>query len=138
MIDTSPERQTNVTCETKQGRALQFILGQTKEVLKYDKARKRIKASPNNDNYLQDYLDNLALMETRVSREQRITKERLKIWERQHFDQYCKLPTSQDMLSDPAAKLLMDKLKYCKAIGRSGNPFRTHLSCCKALVNRFC
>ena len=53
--------------QTKQGRALGVVLGITTEVLQFDKARKKLKASRNNEDLIQVYLYITAVMETRVS-----------------------------------------------------------------------
>jgi hypothetical protein len=58
----------------------------------------------------------VALLQTRVSREITRAKEQLKSWEKQYFTKHCKLPSSQDMLSNHAAKQLVDKIRYSKTI----------------------
>jgi hypothetical protein len=88
----------------------------TEEVLRFDKARKRLKASPNNNDLIQAYLHISAVMETRVSQSQSNSKRQLKKIEQQYFKSHGKLPTSKDMLQDPTSKLLIDKLKHCKAL----------------------
>jgi hypothetical protein len=94
------------------------ILGPTDEVKQFDKARKRVKDFPSDGFHRQQYYKISAVIETRVSRAERNTKEQLKSWERQHFVKTGQISTSNDMLADPSAKVLVDRLKYCKAIGK--------------------
>ena len=102
--------------KTKQGKKLAFILGLTEEVLQFDTARKRLRTSPNNSDLIKQYLDVLPVMETQVSREQSAIKQQLRQREQQHFSRTGKLQTSIDLQEDETSKLLMDKLKYCKAL----------------------
>ncbi len=55
-------------------------------------------------------------MRTKISQEQSTIKQQLRQREQQHFDKTGKLLTSKTLLKDPTSKLLMDKLKYCKAL----------------------
>jgi hypothetical protein len=102
--------------DTKQGQKLAYILGLTEEVSQFDKARKRLRTSPNNSYLIKEYLDILPVMETNISHEQSRIKQQLRQREQQHFDKTGKLLTSKTLLKDPTSKLLMDKLKYCKAL----------------------
>ena len=52
------------------GKAVEFILGITTEVAQFDKARQRHKQSPKNSFYFEEYMDKLAYMETKVSKQQ--------------------------------------------------------------------
>ena len=103
-------------CQTKLGRALEKVLGPSDEVNRFDKARTRLKNHPSHKDKQENYCDQLALMETRISREMRKTKEQLKTWEQQHFSNCSELPSYQDMLSNATVKLLLDKIKHSKAI----------------------
>ena len=102
--------------QTKQGCALGVVLGITTEVLQFDKARKKLKANRNNEDLIQAYLYITAVMETRVSQAHTNIKTQLKELEQQYFRNCGKLPTSKEILKDPVSKLLVDKLKYCKAL----------------------
>ncbi|CAB4005982.1 Hypothetical predicted protein [Paramuricea clavata] len=113
---TEKESEGQQQTQTKQRRALGFVLGITEEVLQFDKARKRLKDSPNNNDLIKAYLHVFKVMETSVSRAQANSKRQLKEIEQQYFRSRGKLPTSKDMLKDPTSKLLIDKLKYCKAL----------------------
>ena len=85
--------------QTKQGRALGFVLGITTEVLQFDKARKKLKASPNNEDLIQAYLYITAVMETRVSQAHTNIKTQLKEVEQQYFRNCGKLPTGHSVFN---------------------------------------
>ncbi|CAB3995245.1 Hypothetical predicted protein [Paramuricea clavata] len=95
---TDKGTQLKKKTDTKQGQKLAYILGLTEELS--DKK----------------YLDILPVMETKISQEQSRIKQQLRQREQQHFDKTGKLLTSKTLLKDPTSKLLMDKLKYCKAL----------------------
>ncbi|CAB4011260.1 Hypothetical predicted protein [Paramuricea clavata] len=56
--------------QTKQGQKLGYILGLTEDVLQFDKARKDLRASPQNMELMNKYLDVLPVMETKLLHEQ--------------------------------------------------------------------
>ena len=101
---------------TKQGCALRFVLGMTEEVLRFDKARKSLKTSPNTKTMKEAYLHISAVMETRISQAQTSSKQQMKEIEKEFFKNNGKLPTSQTLLKDPTVNSLTNKLKYCKAL----------------------
>jgi hypothetical protein len=70
------------TAQTKQGQKLGYILGLTKDVLQFDKARKELQASPQNMELINKYLDVLPVMETKLLHEQTNIKQQLKNIER--------------------------------------------------------
>ena len=104
------------TAQTKQGQKLGYILGLTEDVLQFDKARKELRASPQNTELINKYLHVLPVMETKLLHEQTNIKQQLKNIERQHVHKNGTLLTTKTLLKDPTSKLLMDKLKYCKAL----------------------
>ena len=106
------------SCTTKMGKAVEFILGITIEVAQFDKARQRHKQWPKNNFYFEEYMDKLADMETKVSKQQHQFRDQLAAqWEQEFFvKNNCKVATQNDIASSPPAKLLVDKLKYAKAI----------------------
>ncbi len=57
-------------------------------------------------------------METRISRAETQIKQQLKSWEQQHLKFTGEVSTAKDMLADPSAKALLNKLKYCKALAK--------------------
>ena len=57
-------------------------------------------------------------METRISRAERDIKQQLKSWEQKQLAKTGEVSTTNDMLADPSLKLLLDRLKYCKALAK--------------------
>ena len=55
------------SCVTKMGQYVKFVLGNTNEVLEFDKSRRRLKEWPNNEDYIESYKDNLAFIETNMN-----------------------------------------------------------------------
>lgn len=99
------------------GKAVGYILGITTEVAQFDKARQRHKQWPKNSFYFEEYMDKLADMEIKVYKQQQQFRDQLAQWEREFFiKNNCKVATQNDIASSPPAKLLVDKLKYAKAI----------------------
>ena len=103
-------------CQTKFGHSLEKILGSTEEVKKFDKARKQLKENRHSKDLQNEYFYNVALMQTRISWEITRAKQQLKTWEKQYFTKHCKLPSSQDMLSKPTTKQLIDKIRFSKTV----------------------
>jgi hypothetical protein len=69
-------------------------MGRTAEVVRFDNARQRHKQSPNDTDYAKDNMKQVAIMEIRVSKQQRHYKAQFSQWER-------------DFLSSITAKLLL-------------------------------
>ncbi|CAB4002835.1 Hypothetical predicted protein [Paramuricea clavata] len=73
--DNAPNQTTdmdrNDLCIKKIGRFLEFVLGRTAEVVRFDNARQRHKQSPNDTDYAKDHMKQVVIMETRVSKQQR-------------------------------------------------------------------
>ena len=123
LTELSPETCTSNSqnydvCVTKHGQALVRILGATDEVKQFDKARKRVKDFPGHHFYRQQYSYLSAVMETRISRAEREVRHQLKSWEQQQLAKTGEVSTTKDMLADPSAKLLLDRLKYCKTLAK--------------------
>ena len=79
------------------GKAVEFILGITIEVAQFDKARQRHKQWPKNNFYFEEYMDKLADMETKVSKQQHQFRDQLAQWKREFFvKNNCKVAT-QDL-----------------------------------------
>ena len=104
--------------QTKHGRALARIFGPSDEVIQFDKTRKRVKDFPGDHIYRQQYSNLSAVMETRISRAERDIKQQLKSWEQKQLAKTGEVSTTNDMLADPSSKLLLDRLKYCKALAK--------------------
>ena len=114
----NPAINADQVCQTKHGRALLRILGPTDEVKRFDKARKRVKDCLEDPFCRKQYSHLSAVMETRISRAERGFKQQLKSWEQQQLIRTGVVATTKDMLADPSAKSLLDKLKHCKALAK--------------------
>ena len=63
------------------------------------------------------FMRKVAVMEIRVSKQQRETRVKLSQWERDFFiNNNCKVATEKDIAACSHAQLLRNKLKYAKAI----------------------
>ena len=93
-----------------------YILGRTDEVKRFDQARKLLKNSPRNEYLQKQHFEISAVMETRISRAESKIKEKLKSWEKQHLRLTEDVSTATDMFGNPHAKMLLNKLKYCKSL----------------------
>lgn len=101
------------------GHGVKFVLGDTNDVLQFDKSRQKCKKWPNNKDYLESYKDSLAIIETRISRQQRKLKEQLQEWEREYFvKNNCKAASYADINANSKGKRIMDQLKYHKLFSR--------------------
>jgi hypothetical protein len=98
------------------GRAVDFVLGQSTEVLQFDKARQQHKQSPSDKFFLAKFMKLVAVMEVRVSKQQQQIRQELGQWEKEFFLRHNRVATQKDIATCTHAKLLRDKLKYAKAI----------------------
>ena len=98
------------------GKAVEFLLGQTTEVLKLDKARQQLKESPSDKFLCAKYKKLAAVTEVQVVKRQIQIRKELGQWEKDFFLKHNRVATQKDILGCPCAKLLQDKLKYAKAI----------------------
>ena len=105
-------------CLTKVGQAVKFVLGNSNEVSHFDKRRQRHKQWPKNKDYLEEYMAQLAIIETRLSSKLRQLQQQLGQWEKDFFVNNSKTANSNDIESSPPAKLLIDQIKYAKAISK--------------------
>ena len=86
------------------GNCLQKILGQTVDVMAYDKARVKVKKHSGNKQYVENFQYNNALIQTKVSGQLRKLKERFKTWEREYFSKYSELPSTEDVMACEISK----------------------------------
>ena len=107
---------TGVTCQTKLGKAVEFLLGQSTEVLQLDKARQQVKQSPLDKFFLTKFMKLVAVTEVKVVKIQSQIRLELGQWEKEFFLKHNRVATQKDIVECPHAKLLKDKLKYAKAI----------------------
>ena len=83
--DQTTDMDRNDSCITKIGRFLEFVLGRTAEVARFDNARQRHKLSPNDTDYANDHMEQVARMKTRLSKQQRHYNAQLSQWKRDLF-----------------------------------------------------
>ena len=103
--------------QTKLCEAVAVVLGTTQEVKNLDQARRHHKSKLNNKEAANDYLDKLALVQSKVLSEHRKLKNRFDEWEREFFVTHnCTLALPEDIKSDPEATELMKQIKYAKAL----------------------
>ena len=103
-------------CVTKHGQALVRILGATDDVKQFDKVRKRVKDFLGHNFFRQQYSYQSAVIGTRISCAERELRHQLRSWEQQQLIKTGEVSTTKNMLADPLAKLLLDRLKYCKTL----------------------
>ena len=116
-VKESNDSNNTTQCKTKLGKAVEFVLGQSREVLQFDVARQQHKRSPSDKYFLAKFMKQVALVEVRVVKEQQQIRKELGLWEKEFFLKYNqKVATQNDIGACPRAKLLRDKLKYAKAI----------------------
>ena len=104
------------TCVTKLGKGIEFVLGKSTEVLEFDKARQQHKQSPSDKFFLDKFMKRVAVMEVKISKQERLLRAELGQWEKQFFLKTNKVATQEDLKQCHHAKALTSKLKYAKAI----------------------
>jgi galactokinase len=116
-INCKDQAENFVGCVTKLGKAIEFVMAKTNEVMQFDKARQKYKQFPADKLYYDAFMRKVAVMETSVSKQQRETRVKLSQWERDFFiNNNCKVATEKDIAACSHAQLLRNKLKYAKAI----------------------
>lgn len=116
-VEENSETGNMTVYKTKLGKAVAFVLGQSTEVLQFDKARQQHKQSPSDKFYFAKFMKLVAVMEVRVVKQQTKIRQELGQWEKEFFlKNNSRVATQKDIEACPQAKLLRDKLKYAKAI----------------------
>ncbi len=110
-----------VTCKTKLGKAVEFLFGQSTEVLQFDKARQQLKQSPSDKFFLAKFMKLVAVTEVQVVKKQTQIRMELGQWEKEFFLKHNRVATQKDIVECSHAKLLKDKLKYAQAISGTDN-----------------
>ncbi|CAB4001140.1 Hypothetical predicted protein [Paramuricea clavata] len=115
-VEKNSETGNMAVCKTKLGKAVVFVLGQSTEVLQFDKARQQHKQSPSDKFFFAKFMNLVAVMEVRVVKQTKICQE-LGQWEKEFFLKHnSRVAIQKDIEACPQDKLLRDKLKYAKAI----------------------
>ena len=81
-VKESNDSNNTTQCKTKLGKAVEFVLGQSREVLQFDVARQQHKRSPSDKYFLAKFMKQVALVEVRVVKEQQQIRKELGLWER--------------------------------------------------------
>ena len=120
---------SNYVLRTHLGKALEVVIGKTKEVQELDRRRHQLKLLQKEKNqnkdytYLEDkYKDELAHIQVMVLAKSRNIQADLKTWERGYLlKNDLNAPTSAQINSDKEASILYKKLKYAKALIKEWN-----------------
>lgn len=96
--------------------AMEFVLGNTKEVSAFDKSRQRHKRRPKDKECFGEYMTNLAIIEVKLSCRMREIRGQLRQWEREFFVKNGKTAIPEDIQSCPDTKLMVDQIKHGKAL----------------------
>jgi len=128
LTDTNTDT-SNYEIQTHLGKALQVVIGNTKEVKELDQKRRQLKLlqkqNSKNKNYkhLEDkYKDDIAHIQVRVLAESRTLQSDLITWEQGYIlKNDLKAPSSAQINSDKDASILLKKLKYAKALLKEWN-----------------
>ena len=101
---------------TKLGKAIEFVLGKSTEVLEFDKARQQHKQLPSDKFFFDKFMKRVAVMEVKISKQEHLLSAELGQWEKEFFLKNNKVATQEDLKECHHAKALANKLKYAKAI----------------------
>ena len=101
---------------TKLGKAIEFVLGKSTEVLEFDKARQQHKQLPSDKFFFDKFMKRVAVMEVKISKQEHLLSAELGQWEKEFFLKNNKVATLEDLKECHHAKALANKLKYAKAI----------------------
>ena len=92
---------------------LSSLLGDTDTLKKFDKARSRLKDSPNSKVLITNYEQSLAKIQTETLGLYNRLSKQFKEWEKNYFMAHDKEPTMSDV-SNSNKKELFDKVQKCK------------------------
>ena len=86
--------------KTTLGSTMARIVGSTKEVIEFDRAREIAKNYRHNKIFLDSYMHKLAVLQTRMSQKKGELKKEVEDWEKNCFIQNDNLPTYGDFQAD--------------------------------------
>lgn len=89
--------------KTKLGKAVARLLGSSQDVFRMDKARHRHKTHPQNKCLYNDYMRELATVQTRIIAKLEKLKKQMNQWERDFFSKSGVLAMNEDINKDPTA-----------------------------------
>ena len=96
---------------TKLGKVVFVVLGEIPEVKSLDILRSRMKTNPEKSTE-KEYLDLLAIIQTKVSNALGKAKQDLKTWEKDFLESNKYLPTTDYMSKDDTAAKLLQQIEY--------------------------
>ena len=102
--------------KTTLGSTMANILGSTKEVIEFDRARENAKNYRHDKFFLDSYMHKLAVLQTRMSQKKRELEKEVEDWEKNYFIQNDNLPTYDDFQADSIMKEKLKQIKTAKAI----------------------
>lgn len=105
--------------QTSLGRSVAVVLGVTPDVILFDKRRSTYKKYPQNRCHYERFMDELAKIQTSVSKKLRELNTALREWDKNYFLKNNHLPTYADVDNDEESrKQLTKQIKYAKALLR--------------------
>ena len=105
------------TCSSTLSKAAEVVLGLTAEVVRFDKARNKVKQHPQNKSFSEEYMTILAIIHTRISQQRQILKEEISTWEKGYFaTSGGQIPTYDKMMKNPSIEQVFKRLKYADVL----------------------
>ena len=93
------------------------VLGETKEVMTFDKLRSQLRQNMENKSAQENYEASLAAVQTQVLAKHSSVKKQFKEWERWFFiENECNEPTLDDIRTDERGHDLYKSLRLCKQL----------------------
>ena len=111
------QKAENHSLQTKLGKAVETVLGCTKEVEQFDKLRSRLKSNKGNNFLYEKYMNELASIQTKVLNKHNSLKVELKDWEKVYFiENNFKSPTVSDVMRSSKGSKILKTMQYTKAL----------------------
>jgi len=111
------EKAGNHSLQTKIGKAVETVLGHTKEVEQFDMLRSRLKSNQGNNFLYEKYMNELASIQTKVLNKHNSLKTELKEWEKLYFiENNFKSPTVSDVMQSSKGSQTLKTMRYTKAL----------------------
>ena len=111
------EKAGDHSLQTKLGKAVETVLGHTKEVEQFDLLRSRLKSNQGNNFLYEKYMNELASIQTKVLNKHNSLKTELKDWEKLYFiENNFKSPTMSDVMQSSKGSQILKTLRYTKAL----------------------
>jgi hypothetical protein len=101
---------------TKLGSTLAYILGNTDDVIEFDRARKNAKNRRQDKFLLDNYMHKLAIIQTKVSKKKGELEKDIEDWEKNYFISNNNLPTYDNLVADSVMKDKLKQIETAKVI----------------------